>query len=225
MATVVSVPQLAVIDAGAGKDLELLVVTCVVVGGTAIRGGTGTIGGTLLAVLLLSSVRTMLVFLAPKLASVPALGGLFAEREMLTYWERAIQGGFILAAVLADHLSRRGGGAPAATAVAARPTTGFRYWHELVLAGLLVPLTGAAGWLDAAFFRGATQLELGSHVLELALVALPMTLILISGGHRPVGRLGGGAGVGRTRIGVRARGAAGGGGPVWRSRSERRAGR
>jgi len=89
------VPQLSVIESGIGSGFELLVVTCVVVGGTSIKGGKGTIVGSLLGVLLLGTVRTDLIFLR--------LG------EMSTYWERAIQGAFILAAVLVDHLVRRRG--------------------------------------------------------------------------------------------------------------------
>lgn len=105
VATLVSVPQLSVIESGIGAGFELVVVTAVVVGGTSIRGGRGGIAGTVIAALLLGSIRTILVFLN--------LG------EMATYWERAIQGAFILAAVLADHLatSRAGiddpAGAPA----------------------------------------------------------------------------------------------------------------
>jgi ribose/xylose/arabinose/galactoside ABC-type transport system permease subunit len=72
-----------------------LVVTGVVVGGTSLSGGRGTIFGSVLAALLLGLVRPMLIFLR--------LG------ESAAYWERAIQGAFILAAVLADHLGRRAG--------------------------------------------------------------------------------------------------------------------
>ena len=101
VAAIVSVPQLAVIESGTGIGLELLVVTCVVVGGASVSGGKGTILGTLLAVALLGGIRTALIFLN------------LGERSV--YWERAIQGGFILAAVLADHVGRRrtadGGGA------------------------------------------------------------------------------------------------------------------
>jgi len=93
VATVVGVTQLSVIESEIGVGFELLVVTCVVVGGTSISGGTGTIVGSLLGVLLLGTVRTFLIFLR--------LG------EMSTYWERAIQGAFILAAVLLDHVARR----------------------------------------------------------------------------------------------------------------------
>lgn len=92
VATVVSVPLLSVIEPGVGSGFELLAVTCVVVGGTSISGGKGTIAGTLLAALLLSVVRPTLIFLK--------LG------PSGSYWERAIQGAFILAAVLLDHVGR-----------------------------------------------------------------------------------------------------------------------
>jgi len=90
LATVVTVPKLSTIDAEVGKGFELLVVTCVVVGGTSISGGKGTIIGTVLGVLLLSSIGTVLIFLK--------LG------DQATFWQRAIQGAFILLAVLADHV-------------------------------------------------------------------------------------------------------------------------
>jgi ribose/xylose/arabinose/galactoside ABC-type transport system permease subunit len=91
VAALVSVPQQSVIESGIGAGFELVVVTAVVVGGTSIRGGRGGIIGTLLAACLLGSIRTILVFVN--------LG------EMATYWERAIQGACILAAVLSDHFS------------------------------------------------------------------------------------------------------------------------
>ena len=87
----VCVPQQSVIESGIGVGFELVVVTAVVVGGTSIRGGTGGIVGTVLAAQLLGSIRTALIFLK--------IG------EMATFWERAIQGAFILTAVLADHFA------------------------------------------------------------------------------------------------------------------------
>lgn len=93
VATVVSVPRLSVIESGVGQGFELLVVTCVVVGGTSISGGRGSIIGSALAALLLGLVRPMLIFLRLGVSA--------------SYWERAIQGAFILLAVLADHLARR----------------------------------------------------------------------------------------------------------------------
>jgi ribose/xylose/arabinose/galactoside ABC-type transport system permease subunit len=91
LATVVVVPQLSVIDAERGKGFELLAVTCVVVGGTSISGGKGTIIGTVLGAILLNIIGTVLIFMK--------LG------DQAEYWARAIQGAFILLAVLADHLS------------------------------------------------------------------------------------------------------------------------
>lgn len=89
VAALVSVPQLSVIESGIGVGFELVVVTAVVVGGTSITGGVGTITGTVLAALLLGSIRTALVFLK--------------VGEMATFWERAIHGVFILTAVFIDH--------------------------------------------------------------------------------------------------------------------------
>ncbi|OGV66418.1 MAG: hypothetical protein A3K19_27810 [Lentisphaerae bacterium RIFOXYB12_FULL_65_16] len=60
--------------------------------------------------------------------------------------------------------------------------TRFAYWHETVLAGLLVALLVTAGWLEPAFVRPGTQLELSTHAWELALLALPMTAVIITGG-------------------------------------------
>lgn len=91
IACLVRVPQLAKIESGIGQGMELLAVTCAVVGGTAISGGKGTIVGTILSVLLLSSIGSVLLFLR--------LG------QNATYWEQAIQGAFILTAVLVDHLA------------------------------------------------------------------------------------------------------------------------
>ncbi len=91
VAALVCVPQQSVIESGIGVGFELVVVTAVVVGGTSIKGGVGTITGTVLAALLLGSIRTALVFLK--------------VGEMATFWERAIHGVFILAAVFADHFA------------------------------------------------------------------------------------------------------------------------
>ena len=91
LAAAVSVPQQAVVESGIGRGFELLVVTCVVVGGVSIRGGIGTILGTVLGTFLLTIIRTVLVFLPLE--------------QTATYWERAIQGALILAAVVADHLA------------------------------------------------------------------------------------------------------------------------
>jgi rhamnose transport system permease protein len=78
------------IPSNAGLGLELKVIASVVVGGAAITGGSGSILGTLLGVILLGAIGPALTFL-----------GLSA------YWERAVQGAIILAAVIIDGLRAR----------------------------------------------------------------------------------------------------------------------
>jgi rhamnose transport system permease protein len=66
------------------------------------------------------------------------------------------------------------------TARTARP--GFRYWHEvglLVLVGVVLAWAGATA---PAFLSRRAQVELSGHVWELALLALPMTLIILTAG-------------------------------------------
>lgn len=94
LATIVEVPRLPKIESGIGLEFELLVVTCVVVGGVSISGGRGKVAGVVLAVVLMSMVRPVLTFLDV---------GESGEK-----WTKAIQGLFILMAVVSDSvLSRR----------------------------------------------------------------------------------------------------------------------
>ena len=75
------------IPSNTGLGLELKVIAAVVVGGTAITGGRGSVRGTLLGVALLSAIGPALTFLG-----------------VTAYWERALHGVIILAAVAADAL-------------------------------------------------------------------------------------------------------------------------
>jgi rhamnose transport system permease protein len=77
------------VPSNAGLGLEMKVIAAVVVGGTAIGGGRGSFGGTLLGVILLASVGPALVFLGVN-----------------SYWERALHGVIILLAVTLDALAR-----------------------------------------------------------------------------------------------------------------------
>lgn len=70
------------IPSNAGIGMEMKAITAVVVGGTAITGGRGSIQGTVLGVILLGIVSPALTFLG-----------------FSAYWERAIQGLIILCAV------------------------------------------------------------------------------------------------------------------------------
>ena len=69
------------IPSNAGIGLEMKVIAAVVVGGTAIRGGRGNVGGTLLGVVLLGAIGPALTYLG-----------------VSAYWERAIHGAIILTA-------------------------------------------------------------------------------------------------------------------------------
>jgi ribose/xylose/arabinose/galactoside ABC-type transport system permease subunit len=89
------------IPSNAGLGLELKVIAAVVVGGTAITGGRGSIAGTLLGVALLGMIGPALTFLG-----------------VSAYWERAIHGAIILTAVGADALRARPQSHAAAVAAA-----------------------------------------------------------------------------------------------------------
>jgi len=78
------------IPSNAGLGLELKVIAAVIVGGAAIRGGEGSFTGTLLGVVLLGALGPALTFLG-----------------VSAYWERALQGAIILAAVAIDALRER----------------------------------------------------------------------------------------------------------------------
>ena len=80
------------IPANAGINLELKVIAAVVVGGVSITGGRGTIAGATLGVILLGDIGPALTFLG-----------------VSAYWERAIQGVIILAAVAIDAIRVRSG--------------------------------------------------------------------------------------------------------------------
>ncbi len=93
VAALFSATQLQVIESGFGSGFELVAVASVIVGGTSIRGGRGSVWGTVLGASLMGIIGTVLIYLR--------LG------ESSIYWERAIQGGFILLAVLGDAWRRR----------------------------------------------------------------------------------------------------------------------
>jgi rhamnose transport system permease protein len=75
------------IPSNTGLGLELRVIAAVVVGGTAIAGGRGSVPGTLLGVALLGMISPALTFLGAS-----------------PYWEQALQGAILLTAVAIDKL-------------------------------------------------------------------------------------------------------------------------
>lgn len=78
------------IPSNAGLGLELKVIAAVVVGGTAITGGRGTVVGTVLGVILLGAIGPALTFLG-----------------INAYWEKALQGAIILAAIIIEAIRAR----------------------------------------------------------------------------------------------------------------------
>jgi rhamnose transport system permease protein len=85
LAAVINAVRFNQIPSNAGVGLEMKVIAAVVVGGTAITGGRGTIGGTVLGVALLGMIGPGLTFLGASAS-----------------WERALQGLIILSAVGLD---------------------------------------------------------------------------------------------------------------------------
>jgi rhamnose transport system permease protein len=90
LAALLSAIRFSIVPSNAGVGLELKAIAAVVVGGTAITGGRGSIIGTLIGVALLGTIGTALTFIG-----------------INPFWEKAIQGGIILAAVVSDVLVGR----------------------------------------------------------------------------------------------------------------------
>jgi rhamnose transport system permease protein len=87
LAAVLNAVRFNQIPSNAGIGLEMKVIASVVVGGASVAGGTGSVTGTVLGVILLATIGPALTFLG-----------------VSAYWERAIQGGIILVAIAADGL-------------------------------------------------------------------------------------------------------------------------
>ncbi|CAA9583804.1 MAG: Ribose ABC transport system, permease protein RbsC [uncultured Truepera sp.] len=90
LATIIYVPRLGSASASTGVLWELEAIAAVIIGGTALRGGSGHIWGTVVGAIMLSTIGNVL-----------NLTGFISE-----YLNGAVQGVIIIAAVL---LQRRGG--------------------------------------------------------------------------------------------------------------------
>ena len=85
LAALLNAARFSSIPSNAGLGMEMKVIAAVVVGGVAIVGGRGKLLGTLVGVALLGTVGTALTYLG-----------------INPFWERAIQGAIILAALVSD---------------------------------------------------------------------------------------------------------------------------
>jgi ribose/xylose/arabinose/galactoside ABC-type transport system permease subunit len=90
LAALLNAVRFSTVPSNAGLGLELKAVAAVVVGGTEITGGRGRLVGTLIGVALLGTIGTALTFMG-----------------ISPFWERALQGGIILAALISDTLLGR----------------------------------------------------------------------------------------------------------------------
>lgn len=90
LAAALNASRFAEVPGAITAGIEMKVIAAVVVGGTAITGGRGSIVGTVIGVALLGTIGTGLTYLG-----------------VSAYWERALQGAIILAAILYETLGRR----------------------------------------------------------------------------------------------------------------------
>ena len=58
----------------------------------------------------------------------------------------------------------------------------FSWWHETVIGVLLLVVLLVAGWLVPGFLKPHSQLLLSRHLWEFAILALGMTLVILTGG-------------------------------------------
>jgi ribose/xylose/arabinose/galactoside ABC-type transport system permease subunit len=85
LAALLNATRFSAVPSNLGLGLELKAIAAVVVGGTAITGGRGTLAGTLIGAMLLGTIGTALTFAG-----------------INPFWEKAIQGAIILAALASD---------------------------------------------------------------------------------------------------------------------------
>jgi rhamnose transport system permease protein len=90
LAALLNAVRFSTVPSNAGMGLELKAVAAVVVGGTVITGGRGTLIGTFIGVALLGTIGPALTFVG-----------------INPFWEKAIQGAIILAALASDFLLGR----------------------------------------------------------------------------------------------------------------------
>lgn len=93
LAALLNAVRFSAVPSNAGIGLEMKAIAAVVVGGTAITGGRGTLVGTFIGAALLGTIGTALTYVG-----------------INPFWEKAIQGAIILAALVSDvalgHLGR-----------------------------------------------------------------------------------------------------------------------
>jgi ribose/xylose/arabinose/galactoside ABC-type transport system permease subunit len=170
VAAVLYATNFSSIQASVASGLELTVITAAVVGGVSILGGSGTVAGAIMGATLLQMIGTAMVFVHDR-----------AE------WFQTIQGSLILLTILLEVFRRRksldallssGGGG---TATAPRRLGPFAL-QEVIMAGVLVAVVVILSIRSDRFFTAANLLNQTRFLSEIALMAVPMTFIIITGG-------------------------------------------
>jgi rhamnose transport system permease protein len=175
VAAIIYATNFTAIQSNVAPGFELTVITAAVIGGVSILGGTGTVIGALFGAILLQTIGTALVFL-----------------HIRAEWFQAVQGALILLTILLDVFRRRrtpGASVALATAgggqEAASPTLfGIRWLtlQETLLFGVLVIVMIVLSFRSDRFLTAANLMNQIRFLAEVALLAVPMTFIIILGG-------------------------------------------
>jgi rhamnose transport system permease protein len=163
------------IQSNVAPGFELTVITSAVIGGVSILGGTGTVIGALLGAVLLHTIGTAMVYL-----------------HIRAEWFQTVQGTLILLTILLDVFRRRqtSGGATAMVAAGggggeASPKFMNLRWltvQEVVLIGILIIAVVVLSFTSDRFLTPNNLLNQTRFLSEVALLAVPMTFIIILGG-------------------------------------------
>jgi rhamnose transport system permease protein len=162
------------IQANVAPGLELTVITAAVIGGVSIMGGAGTVIGAIMGAVLLQTIGTALVFM-----------------HIRAEWFQTVQGSLILLTILLDVFRRRqtvGSGIVTASSgggQAASPQFLKLPWltvQEAVLIGVLIIAVIFLSFSSDRFLRPVNLLNQTRFLSEVALIAVPMTFIIILGG-------------------------------------------
>ncbi|MBV9491836.1 MAG: hypothetical protein JO069_19245 [Verrucomicrobia bacterium] len=161
------------IQSNAVTGFELTVITAAVIGGVSILGGTGTIFGALLGAILLQIIGSALVFL-----------------HIRSEWFQTVQGSLILLTILLDVFRRRQtlsagvvGGNVSVTASSPR-FLGLPWLsvQEAMMLGILAIAMVVLSLKSDRFLTPINLLNQVRFLSETALLAVPMTFIIILGG-------------------------------------------
>jgi rhamnose transport system permease protein len=174
LAAILYATNFTAIQSNVAPGFELTVITAAVIGGVSILGGTGNVVGALLGALLLQTIGTALVFL-----------------HIRAEWFLTVQGSLILLTILLDVFRRRQTSGPGAvisgggSGQAASPGFFRLRWlslQEVVLGAVLVLAVIALSFLSDRFLTPANLLNQTRFLTEVALLAVPMTFVIILGG-------------------------------------------